>query len=281
MVGCSPLEMDIVTTAIDRANAEFWDELCGSTFAKSLGITDHSLDSLGRFDRAYLEFYPYLLKRVGLEEMAGKRVLEVGLGYGTLSQKLAEVAADYTGLDVAAGPVAMVNYRMRIQGLLGRAIQGSILNAPLTSESFDAVVSVGCFHHTGDVQRCVDESFRLLKPGGIARVMVYNGLSYRQWLRWPRRTLAAAVGDRDMPSGSNVNQRLAYDENSAGVAAPETVFLSARQLARMFRRYSHFSCRKENASELPFSAHRLIPRRCLLPTLGRLAGLDLYIEARK
>jgi len=98
MVGCSSLEMDIVTTAIDRANAEFWHELCGSTFAKSLGITDHSLDSLGRFDRAYLEFYPYLLKRVGLEDMAGKRVLEVGLGYGTLSQKLAEVAADYTGL---------------------------------------------------------------------------------------------------------------------------------------------------------------------------------------
>src|SRR5829696_8405598 len=103
-------EATMIATAadFDRANAEFWDELCGSTFAHALGITDHSLDSLARFDQAYLAFYPYLLRRVGLDEMAGKKVLEVGLGYGSLSQKIAEVAADYTGLDVAAGPVRMV-----------------------------------------------------------------------------------------------------------------------------------------------------------------------------
>ena len=27
--------------AIDEANARFWNELCGSGFAKALGITDH------------------------------------------------------------------------------------------------------------------------------------------------------------------------------------------------------------------------------------------------
>jgi SAM-dependent methyltransferase len=266
---------------LDQANAAFWDELCGSTFAQALGITDHTLESLDRFDEAYLDFYPYLLQRVGLENLAGMTVLEVGLGYGTLSQKLAQVAADYSGLDVAAGPVNMVNHRLRMQGLGGRAIQGSILNAPLPSASLDALVSIGCFHHTGDVQRSIDETYRLLKPGGIARIMVYNGLSYRQWLNWPRQTLARVLQMQAIAPESTVDQRAIYDANSTGEAAPETAFLSARQLSRMFRRYSDFACHKENASELPLGAHRLVPRKVLLPTLGKLAGLDLYIEARK
>jgi SAM-dependent methyltransferase len=270
-----------LATEYDQANAEFWDELCGSTLARALGITDNSLESLERFDRAYLGFYPYLLDRVGLERLAGKNVLEVGLGYGTLSQKLAEVAAGYTGLDVAAGPVNMVNHRLRMLGLPGQAVQGSILAAPLESESQDVVVSIGCFHHTGDVQRCVDETYRLLKPGGLAKIMVYNRFSYRQWLKWPKQSLRAAVRERrDVPAAS-VDQRGAYDVNSAGVAAPETVFLSAQELAGIFQRYSRFSCHKENCGELPFGLHRLVPRKLLLPSVGRLAGLDLYVEAQK
>ena len=44
----------------DIRNAEFWDELCGTTFARSVGVTDASPQSLARFDAAYMEFYPYL-----------------------------------------------------------------------------------------------------------------------------------------------------------------------------------------------------------------------------
>src|SRR5262245_31308591 len=95
-------EAGTVTTEFDQANAEFWNELCGSTFARAHGIVDHSLASLERFDEAYFAFYPYLLPRVGLEDLAGKTVLEMGLGYGSLSQKIASVAAGYTGLDIAA-----------------------------------------------------------------------------------------------------------------------------------------------------------------------------------
>lgn len=276
--------MHVSTTPLvdfDQANAEFWDELCGNTFAQALGITDHSLESLKRFDQAYLEFYPYLLDRVGLDQLAGKTVLEVGLGYGTLSQQLASVVGDYTGLDVAAGPVNMVNHRLRMQDLQGRAIQGSILNAPLPSDSLDALVAIGCFHHTGDVQRCVDETYRLLKPGGLAKIMVYNRFSYRQWLKWPKVTLSAAMHERKVVPGASSDQRRAYDVNCAGEAAPETVFLSARELANMFQRYSNFACHKENCDELPFGIHRRVSRQRLLPILGRFAGLDLYIEARK
>ena len=79
----------------------------------------------------------------------------------------------------------MTNLRMQLQGFGGRAIQGSALDMPFPDESLDFVFSIGCFHHTGNVQRCLDETYRVLRPGGTAVLMVYNKFSLRQWTRWP------------------------------------------------------------------------------------------------
>jgi len=79
-------------SALDRANAEFWTELCGTHMARTLRIVDNTLEAWRRFDAAYLRMYPYLLEHVRPELMAGQRVMEIGLGYGTLGQRLAESA---------------------------------------------------------------------------------------------------------------------------------------------------------------------------------------------
>src|SRR6516225_6835891 len=111
----------------DAENAQFWDELCGSQIARLLGITDASPASLKRFDDWYLAFYPYLFLHIPFDDMKDKDVLEVGLGYGTVTQRLAEAGARLTGLDIAEGPVAMANSRLRQAGLTGSAYRGSIL----------------------------------------------------------------------------------------------------------------------------------------------------------
>ena len=46
---------------LDDRNAAFWDELCGTNLARTLGISDASPESLARFDEAYHALYPYLL----------------------------------------------------------------------------------------------------------------------------------------------------------------------------------------------------------------------------
>ena len=45
---------------IDKKNATFWNELCGSGLAQALSISDASPDSLRRFDEAFMGLYPYL-----------------------------------------------------------------------------------------------------------------------------------------------------------------------------------------------------------------------------
>jgi SAM-dependent methyltransferase len=115
------------------------------------GITDASIDSLRRYDDNFLRYYPYLDRHIPWRDLRGKHVLEVGLGYGTVSQKLAENGAFFTGIDIAATPVAMVNHRLRQCGLAGEAIQGNILMPPFADGSFDAIVAIGCLHHTGNL----------------------------------------------------------------------------------------------------------------------------------
>src|SRR5262245_55785290 len=131
------------SSSLAARNASFWNELCGTSFAKALGVTDDSPASLKRFDDWYFTFYPYLLVHIPFEDMNGKDVLEVGLGYGTVSQRIAEAGARYRGLDIAAGPVWMANHRLQQAGFCGHARQGSILAADFPNSSFDFVVAIG------------------------------------------------------------------------------------------------------------------------------------------
>src|SRR5262249_23545562 len=145
------------------------------------------------------------------------------------------------------------NLRMQIQGLAGSARVGSALDMPFPADSFDVVVSIGCFHHTGNVQRCFDETWRGLRPHGIAVLMLYNKFSFRQWNRWPIRTAKELLRDWGILARQeqlDEQQRYAYDHNRAGTAAPEIVLLGKRQLRKMLSRFDHVSLQKQNADPL-------------------------------
>jgi SAM-dependent methyltransferase len=243
---------------VDTANADFWTELCGSHLAREIGVTDASAASLARFDQAYFDVYPYLGRY--LPWHSGERVLEIGLGYGTVGQALAQRGLDYHGLDISPGPVAI----------------------PHPDESFAVVVSIGCLHHTGDLAGAVAEVRRVLRPGGEALVMVYNSHSYRRAVMLPVQTLRGGVWRDSRRRAEFV--RAAYDSNTDGVAAPTTEFTSVAGIRRLFAGFSQVKVRRENFDDfvLRVGARSLhIPRKAFLNNLARIAGSDLYVSARK
>jgi len=267
--------------AIDAANVAFWNELCGSHLAHTLGIADDSAASLKKFDEWFLAFYPYLFTHVPVRKFKGQRVLEVGLGYGTLSQNILEAGADYIGMDIAAGPVAMVRHRMALTGLPGEALQASILTNTLPDASFDRFVAIGCLHHTGNLQAAFDQAFRLLRPGGSAHIMIYNRYSHRRWMQnrktYLRERILEAVGLLSL-ANSSAWDRAASDRSLDGEAAPETVYTSVREVKRRMRRFSSVHVEQENMDE---SDDPEWDRDKVLSTWGKRMGLDLYITARK
>lgn len=269
---------------ISNRNSEFWNELCGSQLAKVLGINDSSVESLKKFDDWYFDFYPYLFNHIPFPDLKGKDVLEVGLGYGTVAQKLAQDGANYRGLDIAAGPVEMVNHRLRQMGVAGEAIQGSILEPPFEPASFDAIVAIGCLHHTGDLRRAVEKCWDLLRPGGCLIFMVYYAYSYRRFRMAPAETsrymARELMGYRGVVGQSNAVERAAYDANSEGGGAPHTDWVSIRSMRDICGKFSSFSAQIENIDqEPPFSR---TPRVKLMEThWPRIVGLDLYARATK
>jgi SAM-dependent methyltransferase len=277
--------MDGVLVDIDRRNAQFWNELCGSALARSLGITEHTPEALRRFDEAYMALYPYLASYVFQEDLRGRRVLEIGIGYGTLGQVIAARDCEYHGLDVASGPVDMMRYRLQLmgRGAGDRIRHGSVLSMPYPDESFDYVYSIGCLHHTGNLRRAVDEIHRVLAPGGKAIVMLYHRHSLRQFIQIPVRYWCDRLLARQRYASFGEASRAYYDTNAQGEAAPHTDFVSRGQVRNtLFSRFSRVRIDTQNFDTYVLLRGRIvIPRARLLNNIARVLGTDLYVVATK
>jgi ubiquinone/menaquinone biosynthesis C-methylase UbiE len=262
-------------TALDERNASFWNELCGTGLAHSLGIETVDADALRRFDAAYMEIYPYLWQYLELPALRGQDVLEIGLGFGTVGELLARAGATYHGVDISPGPVEMMRDRLRMAGLTGvkRVQQANALELPFEDETFDRVVSIGCLHHTGDTARGVAEVHRVLRPGGRALVMLYNRNSLRQLSQRARALVERRRDDDEW-------LRARYDANTEGEAAPHVDFVSKSDVRRMFADFARVRIDVQNFD--PYVLGRIhVARERFLGNIARVAGVDLYITADK
>ena len=265
--------------ALDDRNAAFWDELCGTNLARTLGITDASEASLTRFDEAYFALYPYLLDYFPPRAVEGRRLLEIGLGYGSLGEALARLGADYHGLDLAAGPVSMMRARLaRVPGARPEQVaQGSVLELPFDDASFDHVVSIGCLHHTGDLFGAVAECRRVLRPGGRLVVMVYNRRSARRVLLGP--LLAARQRLVRGARSAEETLRYFYDGHADGDTAPHTDFVSVAELRGLLSGFRDVRIDRRSIDRVPLGRFEISRQRLMRLGLDRLVGLDLYAVA--
>ena len=97
----------------------------------------------------------------------GKSVLDLGCAGGFMAEALAERGAHVTGIDPAAEAIAAAqaharqgNHDIRYDVGVGEAL-------PYTDAQFDAVVCVDVLEHVSDLQKVLDETARVLKPGGL------------------------------------------------------------------------------------------------------------------
>ena len=142
---------------LDTANSVFWNEPCSWQLMEKE-------KSFEKMDTRYFNMYPFL--KGYLDKFHGL-ILEAGTGYGTVASYLAQRCM-YRGLDIAQGPIDVLTQR----GLLGKV--GNVLELPHADEEFDGVVCVGVLHHTGNIQRGIDELLRVTKTGGRGLFMLYN-----------------------------------------------------------------------------------------------------------
>jgi ubiquinone/menaquinone biosynthesis C-methylase UbiE len=158
----------------------FWDaDPCGSRYLEQQqDFESHA--------RARYALEPHIADFADFKSAGGLKVLEVGVGTGADYLEWLKAGAQATGLDLS--PASIERARLRCQ-LAGYAPDLQVADAetlPFPPDSFDVVYSYGVMHHSPDTQRCVREAWRVLKPGGQAKIMVYHHPSVTGFLLWLR-----------------------------------------------------------------------------------------------
>jgi len=114
------------------------------------------------------------LRKTGLslEDLEGKRVLDVGVGTGRFADVIQRAGADVTGIDLSYSvETAMENVGHR-RGV--NIVQADVFDLPFARESFDLIYSIGVLDHTPDCRKAFLGLVPYLRPGGTIVIWVYD-----------------------------------------------------------------------------------------------------------
>lgn len=263
-----------------QAVHDFWQRAsCGE---------DLYLEGTARADyveqaRQRYQLEPYIEQFAAFELAAGREVLEIGVGLGADHQRFAEAGAVLSGIDLTPRAVEHVRHRLQLFGLQSRLATGDAEQLTFPPSSFDVVYSWGVIHHSPDTPRAVAEIHRVLKPGGVARVMIYHKWSMVGYMLWLRYGLL-----RGCP-GTTLTEIYAKQLESPGTKA-----YTRAQARRLFSAFSQVEIRtvlthgdllqsqagQRHEGALLALARRIWPR-ALLRRLAPGHGLFMLITATK
>ncbi len=267
--------------ALKSAVREFWDHAsCGEVYAQG----DSQRAQYDEHARARYALEPYIHPFAQFADGRDRDVLEVGVGMGADHVEWARsVPRSLTGVDLTPRAVEHARARLGLYGFTSRLEVADAEQLPFPDASFDLVYSWGVLHHSPNTARAVDEVWRVLRPGGVARVMLYHTNSlvgYMLWLRYallagrPRRSLADVYAEHLESPGTKA---YSVPEGRALFAG----FATARVWSELaFGDLLEGAVGQRHGGPLLSGARRLWPR-WLLRRVARGHGLMLLIEATK
>lgn len=137
--------------------------------------------------------------------LRGKRVLDVGCGGGILTEAMADLGADVTGIDLGQAPLAVARLHLKESG---RRVDYRLISAEELAvaqpAAFDVVTCLEMLEHVPDPASTVAACAQLVKPGGKVFFSTIN--------RNPKAWLFAIVGAeyilRLLPRGTHDYMKL-------------------------------------------------------------------------
>lgn len=266
-----------------QAVQEFWEAgSCGEAYAESTEFTQQIAEQAA----ARYQLEPYLPLFADFAIGQGKDVLEIGVGMGADHAQWAKAApTSLTGVDLTARAIEWTTKRLQTLGLTSTLQQADAENLPFEADAFDLVYSWGVLHHSPNTGQAFKEVHRVLRPGGVAKIMVYHTWSLTGFMLWARYALLAGK-----PFTSMASIYAQYLES------PHTKAYTKRQVTQLLRaagftdvmvriQLNHGDLLQGHVGQrhqgrLLAVAKRLWPR-WLFKTLTPFFGLYLLVDAKK
>jgi ubiquinone/menaquinone biosynthesis C-methylase UbiE len=168
---------------------EFWDRSsCGEVYATgSSEVAYYETHARKRF-----ELEPYIRDFARFSDGQEKDVLEVGVGMGGDHVEWAKSKPrSLSGIDLTPRSAEHTRKRLSLYGLTSDVRVGDAEALPYSDCSFDLVYSYGVLHHSPNTPKAIREVYRVLRPGGIARIMIYHKYALTGYMLWFRYALLA------------------------------------------------------------------------------------------
>ena len=112
-----------------------------------------------------------------LDISSGVQVLDVGCGTGIYTQELLMKGARVIGMDISPEMLSIAKYKTERFGDQVCFLEADAGNMPFPDSQFDVVVSVTAMEFFSEPRTCLQEMYRVLRPGGHMVVATLNSKS--------------------------------------------------------------------------------------------------------
>ncbi|HLZ41059.1 MAG TPA: class I SAM-dependent methyltransferase [Candidatus Sulfotelmatobacter sp.] len=253
---------------------DFWNaDPCGTRYLEGK-------DDFDAHARARYALEPYIFDFAQFRTARGLKVLEIGVGMGADYLEWLKAGAHATGVDLSPASIERARRRCNLAGFEPDLREADAEHLPFADESFDIVYSYGVMHHSPNTAQCVNEAWRVLKPGGQARIMLYHHPSVTGAMLWLRYGL---------PQGKSLRQAV-FDH----LESPGTKTYTQAEALSLFERFKDVNVRlvfspgdlllHQPSPRYQSGFYRLVWKffpRPLVRKFGTRWGLFLLISATK
>jgi ubiquinone/menaquinone biosynthesis C-methylase UbiE len=273
-------------TDYKQAAIEQWTaDPCGANVA---GGEPGSGEYFERLLAARHDYAPWMAEELDYAGSTGLDVLDVGCGQGIDVARYAQAGATATGVDLTPRHVELARAHLAALGLDATIELGDAERLPFENESFDRVSSNGVLHHTPDMPAALAQIARVLRPGGEARIVVYNKRSFHYWVKqvaWEGVVRRGLLRERSMAgvlsSGVEVSSIGARPLVRVYSPRPLRELLQDAGLERVETVVRHFHPSDTPVTAVLASRVGALRKPDVLDRIGRVGGWYIIATGRK
>ena len=261
-----------------QAREQWGQDPCGAEYDR-----EHELGTREFFDaiehHRYSEYAPWMPQLMEFEKFRDARLLEIGCGMGTDLLQFSRGGARCVGIDLTPRSIELSQHRFKLYGAEGAFMISDGEHLPFRDASFDVVYSNGVLHHTPDTAGAVREVHRVLRPGGIAKVMLYHRNSLNYWLEIVlRRGVLGAEFLRGRSAEEIMSRVIEYSDHGA---TPLVKVYSRKQARALFSLFTDVSVDVEQLTRAELRFLSPLVSESMLDRLRQRIGWNVIITAVK